>query len=317
MSDDSDQPPPPPPSDASMTMPPMDGGPVMGTGCAGGGKGCVAVPPGWSLVAFAPSQSSPCPTGFDMAAATDLVEGPTAAGACGCGACSVTTAPNCASGTIGVTFDYDTTVYAGTCYMAATPATLSNSPPGSCLTDIYNGDYSTYDAKYTSPAPSGGVCSAPAVNNAGALTYAARDRACTPDSDAAAGCSGDQCQPALSGAYQACIASPGSVTCPPGPLAVAHHVGTSATATCEACPCTISGTCTGTMTLFTDVNCKKGATSVPANTCEFVGTGNYKAYEYAGGNPKNVACKAGAAPAPAIALDSEATICCAGPAAMN
>ncbi|HEX4447011.1 MAG TPA: hypothetical protein VH044_09750, partial [Polyangiaceae bacterium] len=273
---------------------------------------CLVVPAGWSVVAFSASQSMPCPPGFDAGPSGDVVEGPSASGACSCGACSVTTAPTCTSGPIPVSYDYDTTAAAGTCYMTANPSPLSNSPPGACLTDIYQGDYSTYDARYDAPPASGGACAAAGVSNAAGVTYAARDRICTANTPAAAGCTGDMCRPTLSGAYQECIASPGSQACPSGPLSVAHHVGTSGAVTCSDCGCTVTATCAGTMTLYTDAACKKGGTSLATGVCKFVGNAAFKAYTYAGGTAQKVACQA-AAPSsgPVVSLVSEATVCCA------
>src|SRR5581483_9910320 len=83
-----------------------EAGPVPG-GCDGG-AGCVVVPPGWTFVAFAPSQATPCPAGYaaPTGATSDLVEGQDTSTACTCGSCTVTGQPSCASGTVGVYYDY-------------------------------------------------------------------------------------------------------------------------------------------------------------------------------------------------------------------
>ena len=286
------------------------GGPAS-TVCPGGpGASCVVVPAGWSLVAFSASQSAPCPSGFDSSG--DVIEGPAAAGACSCAACSVTTPPTCNSGPLPVSYDYDTTAAAGTCYMTASPSPLSNSPAGACLTDIYQGDYSTYDARYDAPPASGGACAAPGVSNAGAVTYAARDRICESSSPASAGCTGNVCRPMVSGGYQACVAIAGEAACPPGPLSVAHRIGASATATCPDCGCTVTAACSGTITLYTDTSCKKGGTSLATGVCQFVGDEAYKAYVYVGGSPQKVACQAmPSSSGPVVSLVSETTVCCA------
>jgi len=261
-------------------------------------------------VAFSASQAAPCPAGFDTSG--DVVEGPSAAGACSCGACSVTSPPTCTAGPVPVSYDYDTTAAAGTCYMTASPSPLSNSPPGACLTDIYQGDYSTYDARYDAPPASGGACAAPGVSNAGGVTYAGRDRVCESSSPASAGCTGNVCRPMVSGGYQACVAIAGDAACPSGPLSVAHHVGASAQATCPDCDCTVTAACSGTITLYTDTACKKGGTSLATGVCQFVGDEAFKAYVYTGASPQKVACQATPpSSGPVVSLVSEATVCCA------
>jgi len=318
---------------SSMTMPPdmdsgatsHDAGPLTGDAarppedgggpnpCGAPGNPCPAVPAGWALVAFAPAQSSPCPPGFESAPASDLVEGPAAASACSCGACTVTTPPSCASGAVAGYFDYNATVYAGTCYMPDQMPLLSNDPPGACLSDVYQGTYTTFDVRYNAPAPTGGVCSAPAVPNSGALTYSARDRVCTPNDVAAMNCSGTSCHPNLTGAYEACIVAPGNVACPPGPYSVAHAVGSSGSFACADCGCTITSTCSGTLTLYSDAKCQKGAYPIATGVCVGVSSSaTFEAYEYKSDPPTKVSCQAGApAPAQNVALVGPETVCCA------
>jgi hypothetical protein len=298
-------------SDTGSSSGSSGGGDAMGpTGCANGA--CSGAPAGWSLVAFASTQASPCPPGFDSAAPTNLVEGPTAAGACSCGACAVTTPPSCAAGELSGYYDYNTTVYAGTCYMPDTTPVLMNDPPGACATDIYQGSYATFDVRYNAPPLSGGACSAPGTQNSGALTYAARDRVCAPNDPHATNCSGGTCQPGLTGSYAACVAAPGAMPCPPG-YPVAHAVGSSGSFSCADCACTIKGTCTGTVTLYTDTACNKGGYAISTNVCVSVSSvGSYKAYQYTPDPPAGVTCQA-AAPGAAqnVALVDEQTVCCA------
>jgi hypothetical protein len=295
--------------EASTTDRP-DAGPPPPDPCAGSSGACVTVPSGWTLVAFAPAQTSPCPSGFAASASQDVVEGPSAPGACSCGTCHVTQPPSCAAGTIAVNFDNAST---GMCDKVANPSPLSNSPAGSCLTDIYQGDYSVYDVQYTAPPPGGGACASAAVQTASAVSYAAKDRVCQPDSSQAAACDGGMCHPGLSGPYAACIAAPGSVACPPGPLSVAHQVGTSASFSCADCSCSVTASCSGTLTLYTDTGCTRGAYGISTGVCVGISSAaTYKAYEYTAGAPTNVACQAGAAgPAQNLALTSPQTVCCA------
>ncbi len=162
-----------PEASAPDASPPDGSGPNPCTNAVGP---CAVVPAGWTLVARAPAQSSPCPAGFDGTSPSDVVEGPSVAGGCSCGACSVTATPTCNAGTIAVSYDTNTSPAAGTCSTVANPSPLGNTPAGSCGTDIYQGDYSTYDVRYAAPAPSGGTCSAPGVQNSAAISYAARGR---------------------------------------------------------------------------------------------------------------------------------------------
>ena len=284
--------------------------PAPPNACAGATGACVTVPTGWTLVAFAAAQTSPCPAGFDTAPSQDLVEGPSAASACGCSTCSITAAPSCASGAIAVAYDTD---FSGTCNKVANPSPLSNSPAGACLTDIYQGSYASYDVQYAAPAASGGTCSAPGVQKSGGVTYAAHDRVCQPNDAQASNCTGDVCKPTLSGPYGACIAAPGAVACPAGPLSVAHQAGTSGALSCPDCPCTVTGTCSGTLTLYTDTGCKNGPYAISTDVCVGVSSSsNYKAYAYKGAAPKGVTCQAGTpSPGQGVTLAGEQTVCCA------
>jgi hypothetical protein len=278
--------------------------------CAGASGTCVTVPTGWTLVAFAPAQTSPCPTGFDTAPSQDLVEGPSAASACACGSCTMTAAPSCNAGAIAVTYDTD---FSGTCGKVATPSPLSNSPAGACLTDIFQGSYASYDVQYTAPAATGGTCSAPGVQKSGGVTYAAQDRVCQPNDAQASNCTGDVCRPTLAGPYAACIAAPGALACPAGPLSAAHQAGTIGTLTCPDCPCTVTGTCSGTLTLYTDTACTKAPYAISTDVCVGVSSmSTFKAYEYKGAAPKSVTCEANApSPGQGVTLTGEQTICCA------
>jgi hypothetical protein len=296
--------------DAGITMarPPFDA-----SACADASGACVVVPGGWTLVAFAPNQASACPAGFDSAPSTDVVEGPDASAACSCGTCSVTTMPSCSVGAVDGFYDYRAAVTGGTCDMPDTTPTLANSGPGACNTDVYSGDYSAFDVEYVGPPASGGVCSAPTTPEAAALTYASKDRTCAPDSPQAANCVGDVCRPTLPPSYGACIAAAGVQACPQGPLGVQHIVGASASFTCAACGCTISSTCAGTITLYTDMGCSTGAKSIPSGDCVAITSKvTYESYKFAGGAPTDVTCRnAGATgPGQGVTLADEETLCC-------
>src|SRR5262245_43117427 len=67
-----------------------------------------AVPPGWSLVAYAEGDVA-CPAGFG-ANAHELVTGPAPGeGACACETCAPATAPSCTTGPVALTYDTDGT----------------------------------------------------------------------------------------------------------------------------------------------------------------------------------------------------------------
>jgi len=319
---------PPPDSDAAPSVdagtPPADGSAPAGDaapcgpGPGPGGPSCVHVPPGWTLVAFASSQATACPADF-TAGTTDLVEGPTAAaGACSCGACTVTAQPTCASGSVAVHYDYTTGTGAGTCSLPASPGTgpLSNSPPGSCGTDLYQGSYASFDIAYTAPPASGGACTAPGVATGAGVTYAAQDRACAADAALAASCGAGGCSPGVAAPFKACIMNAGEVACPPGPMSARHLVGSGATVSCSACStCVVAATCSGAVTLYTDPKCKSGAFAVPAdgNCYPIYRQGaSYNSYTYDGGAPQDVTCQAtGGSTAQGVTLTNEATVCCA------
>jgi hypothetical protein len=276
-------------------------------------QGCIVVPNGWTLVAFAPSQSSSCPTGFG-GGQSDLVEGPTASGTCGCGSCSVTSQPSCNAGSIAVTYDTQGTTTPPMCQLTAHPSPLANTPAGQCGTDLFVGDYSTFDVAYAAPPASGGACTAPGVATGVGVTATSQDRTCAPDSAQSANCAGGVCQPSVSSPYAACLEAPGHVACPPGPMSVQHVVGTSATATCSACGCAITAKCSGTMTLFNDGSCKNSAASIATGVCTpIVSTGTLivRSYEYQGAAPRTVGCQTGAPGSAQATLNGQETICCA------
>jgi hypothetical protein len=229
----------------------------------------------------------------------------------------VTTAPSCETGSIQVFYD-TAPLGGGRCNLMGSVSPLSNSPAGSCLTDVYQGDYRTFDIEYVPPPPTGGSCTAPGAAQNGNVTYAAQDRTC-PVSDAqAAGCTGNVCSPTGLGAYQACITAPGNVACPSGFSDTKHVVGTAASFTCSACGCTVAAQCSGTVTLYSDTKCQNAPLAVPADgSCNRITNltskpaSSYSSYIYTGGSPQNVTCMASGSSSPQnFTLDNEGTICC-------
>ena len=286
-------------------------------------NGCYVIPSGWTLVPFAPSQSAACPTGFASAQPENLVELPITGG-CACGACSKGTPPTC-TGALGDYFDDPNAGLGGiggtNCGAQGSPAQNNNSPPGQCGTDLYNGgtglgqlSYKDLDLKYVPPTTvTGGTCSSNGTVS-GTPTYAAQDRACTPDNAQSGGCSGNQCTPNFPPPYKVCIAMNGPQTCP-GTFATQHTVGASASYTCTDCGCTPTGTCQGgTMKLFTDNNCKNGELDISADgACHpsNAKSDSYGSYIYAANAPQ-VSCQATGTSSPqGASLQSVQTICCA------
>lgn len=283
-----------------------------------GAAGCVSVPLGWSLVAFAPDQSKACPAGFNTP--TNLVENPDATSACTCGACSVTGQPSCASGPVGVYYDY-VSGGAGTCGTPGMVPQLNNDPAGACGSgsDVYHGSYLPFDVAYVPPPSSGGSCSAPGSAK-GTVSYGLHDRTCVPMDAQAAACDGGTCTPSLASPYSACIMQSGTTSCPPGPLGVQHLAGTGVSFGCSDCGCSVSGTCTGSITLYTDSQCANPGVTIPANgSCNRISslpnsasTYTFGAYIYTAKPATSVKCtSSGSSSAENLALTNTVTICCA------
>jgi hypothetical protein len=280
---------------------------------------CIVVPPGWTLVAFAPSQSTPCPAGFGDTP-KDVTEVPDAGLRCSCGDCTVTAPPSCAAGPVAVSFDMRG-AGPGQCGTTANPSPLMNTPPGACGTDLFTGDYSADDVEYTAPPPTAGTC-----QSRGVASLASEDRICESTSSGSADCTGNVCTPKVASPYRPCIRASGDVPCPSGPLGARHLVGSSSpSAACPDCPCIVTATCSGTMTLFTDTMCMAGARPFATGQCVPIATGmgpgkgagtgtvSFRSYVYSGAPPTDVACHAApdAGTTAAGPLGDAETVCCA------
>jgi hypothetical protein len=294
------------PESSTMDVAPTETGPTCGTGC-------YTIPSGWSLVAFAPSQGTMCPTGFTGAGATNLVEGPITGSACECAACQIGTQPTCAAGSIPSDFDVKGV---GPMNCGTMGNTLTNNPAGVCDTGglaTTGVNYSSLDLKFVAPGASGGACTS-AGQATGSLSYTGNDTECAPDSSMAAGCNGDQCTPNLMAPYQACVVQSGDVPCPSSVFTVQHVVGTSGTVTCSACGCNVSAMCGGKVALFTDGNCMDNEFDVGADSACHGGPGGtmtyFMSYKYIANNPTTVACAPSGTSAADVTLANEQTICC-------
>jgi hypothetical protein len=215
-----------------------------------------------------------------------------------------------------VHFDQQGVPGAGQCGATGVPSSNLNSPPGSCGTDLYSGPGLTYpqlDLRFTPPGPSGGACTA-SSSPTGNVSYAAQDMTCKPDNPQGAGCSGNQCTLTLPAPYLVCVTKNGNQPCPGAPFTHAHDVGNSVQLDCGGCGCNWVATCTGTMKLFTDNQCKNGELDVPVDDqCHNpnASANFYKSYQYAANPPANVACASTGTPtAQNVSLQGEQTICC-------
>jgi hypothetical protein len=203
------------------------------------------------------------------------------------------------------------------CNQSGQPAQMNNSGP--CNTDMYTGGtilpYSSLDLSYAPAGPTGGQCAASALTNSGNLTYAAQDRVCVPSTEP---CTGSDCTPSF-GSYQVCISASGNQSsCPGSTFTQKHLVGGAATFTCSGSGCTCSvveGTCTGTMSLWTNNNCTGNTLVIPADGhCHNesgAGSDSYQSYSYAANTLSSSCSSGGSSSAQNVTQPNEQTICCA------
>jgi hypothetical protein len=190
---------------------------------------------------------------------------------------------------------------------------MNNNPAGGCNTDVPPIDGNQRgQVGFTAPPPSLGMCQSSGQGTPSALTYAAQDRVCTPDSPAAVGCSGSQCTPNVASPYLFCISGAASSKCP-APFSHQHLVGNNPTLACSSCNCTApTPTCSGTVKFFMDPNCKFGETDIPADgTChDAQQVGPFQSYEYIGVDPPSSCQTTGTSTVQNLTLQNQQTICC-------
>jgi hypothetical protein len=304
--------------DAADSATPMDGPSTDGSLCtAPGTTSCLLVPAGWTLVAFANSSQTTCPAGFSLKKMLVFGAAQPAADACTCDSCSTTAQPSCVQGQLSGTLDFD-----GSRTCGAASFALANAIPGGCNTDNFHGRLRAFDAQWTAPGPTGGTCSAAPTAHADRVSFAGQGLACSPDSEAGAGCAGGgACTPTIAAPFLPCLSQAGNATCPPGPFGVAYHIGTAAVPICAAtCACTVSASCANkTVTFYTDGACQSTTTVVMAanGTCQnALGSSNagggtiYGSYSYSA--TVNATCSLnGSSSVSAVGLANEDTICCA------
>jgi hypothetical protein len=267
-----------------------------------------AGPPTWTRVAFAASTQGSCPPGFassPTAVVFDTTHATVGANACTCD-CSLTAPPSCVTGSITGTYS----LFGTTC--ATTSPPLGNTTPGACGTaGAPTTALPRINVLWNALPPTGGTCAATLGAHPAQVTFTSHGTACAAEADA-----GDA---GLPSPFLDCIASPGNLACPPGPLPVAHYVGTGAEVSCSGtCGCTASATCTGgQVTYYQDSVCgtSSGSTFVmPADgTCHQLngGSNNYGSYVYSATVQNPVCGSSGTPTATLTGLAAEQTICCA------
>jgi hypothetical protein len=265
--------------------------------CTGGGVDCVdAVPPGWTRVGYAPSRETPCPSGFTQ---TDVQADPLmGAETCVCGGCQITDQPSCAAGNVQTFIDLGS----GQC--GVNGINLANSPAGACNKFSQNGEGVTVSdhVKGLPPPPSGGACSLKAAPDSSKVVWT-EGRVCIPESEP---CELDLC--AGQGGFTECILAEGDSECPL-PFTEKHFIGDASNLVCGACACTVEGSCTGTIELYTDINCTAGKLSLPVDgTCVVAGSNEtYYRYKYIG-QIKAITCSD--EPPTSAGLTPSNTLCC-------
>jgi len=202
------------------------------------------------------------------------------------------------------------------CGMAGSPPQMKNLT--ACNTDLYTAGglapgYKSLDLSYTPPGLMGGACTSGALTNSSNLTYAASDTLCTPTTEP---CTGNECTPSF-GSLDVCITSPGNVACPGSPFTHQHIVGGAATFSCSSngCGCQVTGTCSGTLTFYTNNNCTGTSQTAPVNGSCMNGStafnsNTYASYGYAPAPLQSSCDSSGTSAAQNVTQPNLQTVCC-------
>jgi hypothetical protein len=265
---------------------PVEGGPSCDPKCA-------TIPQGFRPVRLGDANAA-CPNGWTSA---DGFSSPTASdGACTC-ACNVTQNPDCTQGKIAR--GYDDTINA-TCTNAATTL-LGN---GGLCTQIGGTLYFNHGHYVADPPPpSGGACTYDAQLDKGKLSGTAA-RLCAPP---------QSCQGQICDGGAVCVATDGDQACP-SDFPTKTLVGDAVTGTCGTCgPCTATGTCTGTISFYSDQLCQTTSTDVTADAvCKantIASTTGFVSYVWKGSLLKG-SCAGTPSSTATPALDKPVTVCC-------
>lgn len=204
---------------------------------------CGAAPTGAKHVGLV-DRAIPCPPGWTQ---TDVVE---AGGADGCTcSCAVGAKPTCpGNGAI-------TTAYGGTAACGSTGLTLTSAGTDVCGNLGVTGSTNKF-FKGTAPAPIGGTCTPTAKTDKPGVQR--NRRLCEPKA-------GSCLSPICTTPFLECVEVAGA--CPAG-FPNARTVGSDFTLTCPACTCGLSSSCSGTLTLYKDPDCKGPTTALNVDgTC--------------------------------------------------
>lgn len=264
--------------------------------CQSTGACTAALPPGWSPVAVPGDPATACSAG--LSPSDLLAKVSAAAGACDCG-CSVTKSPTCDVGTIQRYISND-----ASCGNTGVVLTVN----GAGCTAISPITLSAY-AKGAPPGPSGGACTATAIEDATKVDKQVL-RAC-----ASPACAESVCKGEVEAGFSACVIKAGNEpTCPAGFDTKRTLVGKSFTLGCSACSCDVNGAskCTGaTLSYYSDAACTKLVTTGPVNgQCNANQNAGASANHFRYSATLQQSCSAAGPKTATPALGDLTTVCC-------
>ncbi len=306
------------PADAVSDAGPDEGGPYEDDAGAGArcdaDAGCYVIPDGWSLVAYSTVQTA-CPEGFASAPPTNFSGSAEPTTACTCGGCTMNYVPTCnAFGVVGFYGAEDPGPSA--CGTAYPPGDFYNNNPGTCQTNLPQGDYAGRALEYL-PAPPEGSCGAagPGVLTS-PVTFPWQGEVCSPDSAVSAGCIGNVCTVGLPPPFRVCVSNSPFRECPANSVFTEPYLEAAGpSASCSTCNCAVTATCSGTVQLFSDTACMGSEFDVPADgQCHSSppGIGPIASYRYTATAPTNVSCVPDVTTATVMtSWQKTVTVCCA------
>ncbi len=273
-----------------------------------------AVPPGWRPAAIASALDAGCAAPFEEAGAFN--EGPSGTVSCTCG-CAANTG-DC----VGTLIQADNI----TCRPALTPNPTINGPvvmhaDAGCQ-ERFMTFVPSYYAQIVEAGPSSDTYAANTIATSNNVVCAASGTACVARA-AGGGCQPSQpsCVPAIAKPFSACVSRSGDVPCPDGGAWTKHVIGArdadggsslSGDASCTACGCTPTSSCSGSSVLLQSGLCSGSPTPEIAVTeqCQIPGT-VMNADSYVFTAARNASCAPGSSsPSGGVAFDAPTTICC-------
>lgn len=276
--------------------------------CKTQGYACVApAPNGWDFVAFEPASRPGCPSSLKEndvdVDPTDLTSQATCT--CTCNPAGVT----CYGGNYGTKGGPD-----NTCNQAGETFSF----PGNSNCNAFGQAFTPPAYLQVTPPAPGGSCNADPTTTVPS-TGATQGEYCSGETTFGAGCSGGQvCGLAPSGT-QACVHHGGQTSCPGGGYATANQVGTIGdNRGCSACTCNggPSGTCSGSINLYTGAGCTGTELSVAVDgTCDATQAPpatKYTSSQLDVNDPGATCAPPAAQPSPtgSVQLNGADTVCC-------